>query len=106
MHDDLPRPSPLPYAWLVVGLLVPVGVHQAGIYVGQILGGFAGYVADSPEQGWRWAFTTCGMLGVIYAMPLLALLRNPARTMPDAAAPSAGGNVFRGLLGNRNFILL
>src|SRR2546428_11705113 len=26
MHDDLPRPSPLPYAWLVVGLLVPVAV--------------------------------------------------------------------------------
>ena len=54
-----------------------VGVHQCGIYVGQILGGFAGYVADSPEHGWRWAFTTCGMIGVIYAMPLLALLRNP-----------------------------
>lgn len=26
-----------------------IGVHQTGIYVGQILGGFAGYVADSPE---------------------------------------------------------
>ncbi len=88
-----------------------VGVHQAGIYGGQILGGFAGYVADSPEQGWRWAFTTCGMLGVIYAMPLLAMLRNPAPPVADAVSPGAnspgaGGNVFRGLLGNRNFILL
>ncbi len=42
-----------------------VGIHQTGIYAGQILGGFAGYVAESPDHGWRWAFTTCGMIGVI-----------------------------------------
>ncbi len=83
-----------------------IGVHQAGIYVGQILGGFAGYAADSPEHGWRWAFTTCGMIGIIYALPLLALLRNPVRPAADAASLAADGNVFRGLLGNRNFLLL
>jgi MFS family permease len=86
-----------------------VGVHQAGIYVGQILGGFAGYVADSPEHGWRWAFSTCGMIGVIYALPLLALLRDPARNNSEPAANAATApreNVFRGLLGNRNFLLL
>src|SRR5262245_37433832 len=85
-----------------------VGVHQTGIYLGQILGGFAGYVADSPEHGWRWAFTTCGMIGVIYAMPLLALLRNPAKeafVVAETASKVETG-VFRGLLGNRNFILL
>lgn len=49
-----------------------VGLHQTGIYVGQILGGFAGYMADSPDHGWRWMFSTCGMIGVIYAIPLLA----------------------------------
>jgi MFS family permease len=84
-----------------------VGVHQAGIYVGQILGGFAGYVADSPDHGWRWAFTTCGMIGVLYALPLLAALRNPPRAAAEAGAGAAPAiNVFRGLLGNRNFILL
>ncbi len=84
-----------------------VGFHQAGIYVGQILGGFAGYMADSPEHGWRWAFSTCGMIGVIYALPLLAALRDPVRPVAaaDASAEPVGG-VFRGLLGNRNFILL
>lgn len=84
-----------------------VGFHQAGIYVGQMLGGFAGYVADSPAHGWRWAFSTCGMLGVVYALPLLAFLRNPVRTkpVPDAPVETPGG-VFRGLLGNRNFLLL
>jgi MFS family permease len=86
-----------------------VGVHQAGIYVGQILGGFAGYVADSPNLGWRWAFSTCGLVGVLYALPLLAMLRNPARIDSESTAGSARGSargVFRGLLGNRNFILL
>jgi MFS transporter, Spinster family, sphingosine-1-phosphate transporter len=86
-----------------------VGMHQAGIYSGQILGGFAGYLADSPEFGWRWAFSACGMIGVIYALPLLALLRDPVRTRVDSAVnkDSAGSaSVFRGLLSNRNFLLL
>lgn len=82
-----------------------VGVHQTGIYIGQILGGFAGYVADSPEHGWRWAFSTCGMIGVIYALPLISMLRNPVRTEPQAASASTE-SAFKGLLGNRNFILL
>ncbi len=82
-----------------------VGVHQTGIYIGQILGGFAGYVADSPEHGWRWAFSTCGMIGVIYALPLFSMLRNPVRTEQQAASASSESS-FKGLLGNRNFILL
>ena len=84
-----------------------VGVHQAGIYVGQILGGFAGYMADSPDHGWRWMFTTCGMIGVIYAIPLVAAMRDPVRSAPtveETAAAKTG--VIRGLLGNRNFLLL
>jgi MFS family permease len=84
-----------------------VGVHQTGIYVGQILGGFAGYVADSGDHGWRWAFSTCGMIGVLYAVPLLAALRDPVRTTAAGTTtkePASG--VFRGLLSNRNFILL
>jgi len=83
-----------------------VGVHQTGIYIGQILGGFAGFVADSPDYGWRWAFTACGMIGVIYAMPLFALLRNPERPAAETRPQASQNGVFRGLLGNRNFILL
>jgi MFS family permease len=83
-----------------------VGIHQAGIYTGQILGGFAGYVADSPELGWRWAFTTCGIIGVIYAVPLLALLRDAPRGAGETKAQADDDNVWSGLLRNRNFILL
>jgi len=81
-----------------------VGLHQTGIYLGQILGGFAGYMADSPDHGWRWAFSACGMIGVIYALPLLAMLRDPVRPAPPVKEPGQG--VVRGLLGNRNFLLL
>jgi MFS family permease len=56
-----------------------VGIHQMGIYCGVIIGGFSGYVADAPSLGWRMAFTTCGLLGVIYAIPLLFLLRDTPR---------------------------
>ncbi len=83
-----------------------IGVHQAGIYLGQILGGFAGYVADAPDLGWRWMFSTCGMIGAIYAMPLVALLRNPARPAAIAPARIADRGVMRGLLANRDFLLL
>ncbi|MSU22419.1 MAG: MFS transporter [Opitutus sp.] len=84
-----------------------VGVHQSGIYLGQILGGFAGYAADSPEHGWRWMFSTCGLVGLVYAIPLFAALRDPARVTPVAAkAAEEKVSVFRDLLGNRNFLLL
>ena len=83
-----------------------VGLHQTGIYCGQILGGFAGYAAASPDHGWRWMFTTCGMIGVIYAMPLLAMLRNPVRPAMETTTAATTGGVFKGLLGNRNFLLL
>ena len=54
-----------------------IGLHQIGIYVGQILGGFAGYAADSPAYGWRWAFAACGICGILYCVPLLKFLRAP-----------------------------
>lgn len=86
-----------------------VGVHQAGVYAGQILGGFAGYVADSPEHGWRWAFTTFGLIGVVYALPLLAVLRDRGATTVEKAKPALDGSaasIGRDLLGNTNYRLL
>lgn len=85
-----------------------VGVHQTGIYIGQILGGFAGYVADAPSFGWRWAFSGCGLIGLLYALPLFMLLRNPPREAQreQAAAVEGPRGIVGGLLGNWNFILL
>jgi MFS family permease len=84
-----------------------VGMHQLGIYVGVIIGGFGGYAADHPSLGWRWAFHTCGILGAIYAVPLFLLLRNPPRPADSNRTPRLSpGGALRELAGNRAFILL
>ena len=86
-----------------------IGIHQTGIYIGLILGGYAGYVADSPDFGWRWAFDAAGVAGVVYALPLFFLLKNPPRPLSDAASSSGSGSPFAAvseLLRNRNFLLL
>jgi MFS family permease len=73
-----------------------VGVHQMGIYCGVIVGGFAGFVADAPDLGWRFMFDFTGLAGVLYAIPLLLLLRDvPRQTSLDSngdvsAKPSVG----------------
>lgn len=53
-----------------------IGLHQIAIYLGVIVGGFGGYAADSPAVGWRAAFDMCGLFGMIYAVPLVLLLRD------------------------------
>jgi MFS family permease len=82
-----------------------VGLHQMGIYVGVIIGGFAGYAADEPAIGWRGAFAWCGLLGIAYALPLFLLLRN--RPAPAEAPERTGGrSAVRALIGDPNFLLL
>jgi MFS family permease len=74
-----------------------IGIHQTAIYSGIILGGFSGYVADNPMLGWRFAFSVCGVVGVLYALPLFALLKNPPRSLDAAPKPSplmAGRELF------------
>jgi MFS family permease len=82
-----------------------VGLHQMGIYAGIILGGFSGYVADDPQLGWRFAFSACGIAGVLYALPLAILLRNPPRAADKEESPSPL-SALRELLFNGAFILL
>ncbi|MGH9802764.1 MAG: MFS transporter, partial [Blastocatellia bacterium] len=82
-----------------------VGFHQIGIYAGVIIGGFSGYVADSPAYGWRWAFSLCGLVGVLYSIPLFALLKNPPRRADAQPQPSPVSAV-RELFTNTGFILM
>lgn len=85
-----------------------VGMHQMGIYAGVIIGGFSGYAADHPSLGWRWAFYACGLIGVVYALPLFFLLHNPQRSFDSknmANRPSVFAAV-RELSQNGSFILL
>jgi MFS family permease len=80
------------------------GIHQMGIYCGVILGGFAGYAADAPDIGWRYAFNFTGLAGVLYAIPLFLLLRDPQRT--SAEGRSSASTSLRELLANPSFLLL
>ncbi|MDG3003591.1 MFS transporter [Paludisphaera mucosa] len=84
-----------------------VGLHQTGIYAGLILGGFAGHVADAPDLGWRFAFQASGVVGVLYALPLLLVLRDPPVRESERAHRSASmGSALGELARNRDYLLL
>ncbi len=84
-----------------------IGLHQMGIYAGVIVGGFSGYVADQPSLGWRWAFDACGLVGILYALPLFFLLQNPVRPADSLGVKrSSPLATITELLGNRSFLLL
>ncbi|MBB5034904.1 MFS transporter [Prosthecobacter vanneervenii] len=69
-----------------------IGVHQMGIYCGVMAGGFAGFVADAPALGWRFMFDFTGLAGVLYAIPLLLLLRDaPFQSEATSEAPKTNG---------------
>lgn len=84
-----------------------VGLHQMAIYCGVIAGGFGGYVADAPDLGWRVAFYACGVFGMLYALPLLFLLRDaPKSGQGGMAAKPSPVDAANELLSNLSFILL
>ncbi len=84
-----------------------VGFHQMGIYAGVILGGFSGYAADHPDLGWRWMFDLCGFVGVLYAIPLFLMIKDPFQKAEvlksDQISPL---KAIKELAGNRSFQLL
>jgi MFS family permease len=83
-----------------------IGIHQMGIYCGVIVGGFSGYVADAPNLGWRWAFDVCGIGGMLFALPLIFLLRDAPKAPGAQEASVSPLGAARALLTNVSFILL
>jgi MFS transporter, Spinster family, sphingosine-1-phosphate transporter len=83
-----------------------VGLHQMAIYAGVILGGFGGYVADAPHLGWRVAFDACGIFGMLYALPLLLVLRDPPARSTTAVERVSPWRAVAQLLTNFAFLLL
>ena len=65
-----------------------VSFHQMGIYFGVILGGFAGYAADAPAIGWRMTFQVIGVIGILYAIPLVLTLRDIKRVASSTESKS------------------
>jgi len=83
-----------------------VGFHQLAIYCGVIAGGFGGYLAANPDLGWRWAFTMCGIGGMLYAIPLMLLLRDAPRTTVEVTDKLSPWQSATRLLSNASFLLL
>lgn len=91
-----------------------VGIHQMAIYVGVMIGGFSGYVAESPTLGWRWAFSAAGLAGIAYSIPLYLLLRRTQEAPGGlgSTSPNTGtdrvpvATAARELLSNGGFLLL
>ena len=74
-----------------------VGIHNSGIYAGLMLGGVGGYIAQA--SSWRNCFTWFGLAGVLYAVVLIAILRDPPVVTPTVktAAPITVASTLRGL---------
>jgi len=93
-----------------------IGIHQMAIYVGVMIGGFSGYVADNPNLGWRWAFTAAGIVGIVYSIPLMFVLRDAPRnssnstyangTTDASGKPPSPARALTELLSNPSYILL
>ena len=88
-----------------------VGIHMTGLYMGQALGGFGATVAHAFT--WQSAFQSFGLVGILYSVVLLFLLRDrpsdERRESVDAAATQKGWGVFQGLgllLGNVSFWII
>lgn len=83
-----------------------VGFHQMGIYLGVIAGGFGGYVAEAPSLGWRWAFGACGLVGMLYAIPLALVLRDVRRGSSGGSGAPASASGHGRAIAIGSFILL
>lgn len=76
-----------------------VGVHMTGLYVGQAVGGFGAFLAAA--LSWRMTFHWFGLIGVLYGLILILLLReNPSRERvkePGNGPKIKGESIFKGL---------
>lgn len=78
-----------------------IGIHMTGLYLGQALGGFGATVAE--RYTWHFTFHTFGIIGMVYAVLLLVILREkkdhvvrePKNTLkPKASVFKAFGVLF------------
>ena len=75
-----------------------IGIHMTGLYVGQAIGGFGATLAAM--LSWNAAFHWFGVIGIIYSIVLLLLLKeNPkhAQKTPATNGEKPSHNPFRGL---------
>ncbi len=63
------------------------GLHIGGVYIGQSLGFIGGWIAET--HSWHYAFHIFGVIGVIYAIILIFLLKDKQETVASAGENNA-----------------
>lgn len=64
-------------------LSLAIGIHMTGLYMGQAVGGFGAFVAD--HISWQSTFHWFGVVGIAYAIVLIAFLREKRRDSFESA---------------------
>jgi MFS family permease len=86
------------------------GIHMTGIMLGQSLGFLGGWIAE--DYTWTKAFSLIGMIGVVYAVGLLFVLRDAPKAAIPATdnAPKAPavklGEAVKDLFSRKGFIMV
>ena len=55
-----------------------IGIHMTGLYLGQVAGGF-GSIFSEQMSSWHTVFLVCGLVGMVYSVVLIALVKDPGR---------------------------
>lgn len=83
------------------------GIHVSGVFVGSGLGGVGGWLAQRHE--WGYAFRLFGLIGVVYSILLIFILRDPPdRVVAPTSAGSSGTSflpALRSLFGSTSFLV-
>lgn len=72
-------------------LSLAIGVHMTGLYMGQAVGGFGAFVAE--QLSWQQTFHWFGLVGIIYAVVLIACLREKRRDSFESVDETASGKL-------------
>ena len=71
------------------------GIHMSGIMAGQSLGFVGGWIAE--EHSWNTSFTILGIFGIVYAVLLLAILRDPSQRINKTNTGKPAVNLKEGI---------
>lgn len=61
-----------------------IGIHMTGLYLGQVAGGF-GSIFSEQLSSWHTVFLVCGLVGMVYSIVLIALVKDPGREKSAAS---------------------
>jgi len=85
------------------------GIHMTGVMAGQSLGFIGGWLAE--DRSWNFAFNILGIIGILYSLVLVFLLKDNASSEEISTSEKSANNVrfgvaIKDLLCRRSFLLV